>query len=191
MISFVSNIMEKGVRVASNFLKIIILFLGNSDPVRGLHIRGLAWVCIDFNRKGAYLNGDKINSCSSPPSFKFFLEQWRFYTQILVILLRFNTNTTCSFYPSPPPRPGRSERGGGKQIKQRKKNSNKNIFVLFVDNFISTKRKGVKFCFSPPIGWNKIDHQENKNILGEILVSLFSSFVNPFPCGGRKLLFWW
>ena len=31
------------------------------------------------------------------------------------------------------------------------------------------------------IGRNKIVHQENKNFLGEIIVSFFSCFVNPFP----------
>ena len=36
-------------------------------------------------------------------------------------------------------------------------------------------------CFTLPIGPNEIVQQENNNILDEILVSLFSCFVNPFP----------
>ena len=47
-------------------------------------------------------------------------------------------------------------------------------------SFITTKRKEVMFCFSLPIGPNKIVPQENNNILGEILVS-FPCFLNPFP----------
>ena len=35
----------------------------------------------------------------------------------------------------------------------------------------------VKFFFSLPIGPNKIVQQENNNILGDILVSLFSCFL--------------
>ena len=41
--------------------------------------------------------------------------------------------------------------------------------------------KEIIFCFSLPIGPNKIVHQENNNIRREFLVSLFSCFVNPFP----------
>ena len=52
-----------------------------------------------------------------------------------------------------------------------------------MNNFISTNRKEVKFCFSLPNGPNKIVTQENNNILGETLVSLFSCFVNPVKPG--------
>ena len=45
-------------------------------------------------------------------------------------------------------------------------------------NFNSTNRKVAKFWFFLPIGRNEIVHQENNNILGEIILSLF---VNPFP----------
>ena len=38
-----------------------------------------------------------------------------------------------------------------------------------MNNYISTNGKEVKFCFSPPIGPNKIVQQENKNILDEIV----------------------
>ena len=47
------------------------------------------------------------------------------------------------------------------------------------------KTRRLKFCFSLSIGWNKIVHQENNSVLVEILVSLFSCFVNPFPEGGE------
>ena len=47
------------------------------------------------------------------------------------------------------------------------------MFVFLKNNFISTNRKDVKFCFSPPSGPSKIVQQENINILGEILVLMF------------------
>ena len=50
-----------------------------------------------------------------------------------------------------------------------------------MNNFISTNRKDVEFCFSPPIGPNKIVQQENKITLDEIVVSLFNCFQNPLP----------
>ena len=62
-----------------------------------------------------------------------------------------------------------------------------NIFVFLVNNFISTNRKGSTKHNSPPIGLNKIDYQENKNILNETFVSLFSYFVNPSPDTPTKL----
>ena len=49
-----------------------------------------------------------------------------------------------------------------KTIKQRNKNLIKNIFVSLLNNFISTNRKEVKFCFYPPIGPNKIVQQEKE-----------------------------
>ena len=52
----------------------------------------------------------------------------------------------------------------------------KNFLVFLINNLSSTNRKDVKLCFSPPIGPNKIVQQENKNILDEIVVSLFNSF---------------
>ena len=50
-----------------------------------------------------------------------------------------------------------------------------------MNNFISTNIKREKNLAPFSIGRNKIVHQENKNILGEIIVSFFSCFVNPFP----------
>ena len=61
----------------------------------------------------------------------------------------------------------------------RNKNLIKNIFVCFIN--ISTIRHEIKCCFSLSIGPNQIVQQENNNILGEVLVSLFPGFVNPFP----------
>ena len=55
------------------------------------------------------------------------------------------------------------------------------FFVFLMYNFISTNRKGAKFWYSLPVGRNKIVHQENNNILGEIIASLFSCFVNLPP----------
>ena len=40
---------------------------------------------------------------------------------------------------------------------------------------------GSKVLFSLPIGSDKIVQQEKNNILGGILVSVFSCFVSPFP----------
>ena len=57
-----------------------------------------------------------------------------------------------------------------KARKQRNNNFTKNIIV-------STYRKEETKLSSLPIGRNKIVHQEN--ILGEIIVPLFSCFVNP------------
>ena len=55
----------------------------------------------------------------------------------------------------------------------------KNIIVFLMENFISTNRKGETKLSSLPIGRNKI--KKNNNILCEIIVSLFTCFVNPFP----------
>jgi len=63
-----------------------------------------------------------------------------------------------------------------------KQESNQEYFFFFLmNNSISNNRKEVKFCFSPPIGPNKIVQQENNNILDEILVSLFNFSFNPLP----------
>ena len=50
-------------------------------------------------------------------------------------------------------------------------------------NFISTNKKG-ETKLGLPISRNKIVHQENNNILGEIIVSLFSCFYNPITGEG-------
>ena len=63
----------------------------------------------------------------------------------------------------------------GNSTKQLNNNLTNFFFV-----FLMTNRKGAKFCFSLPVGRNKIVHQENNNILGENIVSLFSCFVNTF-----------
>ena len=42
-----------------------------------------------------------------------------------------------------------------------------------MNNFISTNRNGETKLSSLPIGPNKTDHQDNNNILGEIIVFLF------------------
>jgi len=57
----------------------------------------------------------------------------------------------------------------------------KQVFLL--NNFIWANRKGETKLYFLPIGRNKIigNTRENKNILDEILVSLFSCFSNPFP----------
>ena len=68
-----------------------------------------------------------------------------------------------------------------KTRKQRNKNFIKNIFVFLTNNFITTNEKEAKFYFSLHIGQNKIVKKENNNFLGEILVSSFSCFSNPFP----------
>ena len=45
-----------------------------------------------------------------------------------------------------------------------------------MNNFIWKNRKGAKILYMLPIGENKIVHQENKNILDNILVSLVFCF---------------
>ena len=70
------------------------------------------------------------------------------------------------------------EKGFTKQLHNKTRISSRSFRFL---DFISTNRKEVKFCFSLSIGSNKIVQQENNNILGGILVSVFSCFINPFP----------
>ena len=45
-----------------------------------------------------------------------------------------------------------------------------NIIDFFLDNFIWANTNGESKLYFLPIGRNKIVHQENKNILNEILV---------------------
>ena len=52
-----------------------------------------------------------------------------------------------------------------------------NSFVFLANNFISTNKKGKTKLCCLTIGWNKIVHHENKNILAEIHISLFSYFA--------------
>ena len=60
-----------------------------------------------------------------------------------------------------------------KTIKQRNNNFIKNIFVFLLNNFIWTNKRGkTKLCFLP-FGRNNFVHQENKNIIDKIVVSLF------------------
>ena len=61
------------------------------------------------------------------------------------------------------------------------KNFIKYINVFLMNNCIATNRKAEQFYFSLTIGPNEVVQQENINILGEILVSLFSCLFNPFP----------
>ena len=61
------------------------------------------------------------------------------------------------------------------------KNFIKYINVFLMNNCIATNRKTEQFCFSLTIGPNEVVQQESNNILGEILVSLFSCLFNPFP----------
>ena len=73
----------------------------------------------------------------------------------------------------------------GTDKKQTKKTTKQDFhqgyFVFLMNNFNTTNRKEVKFCFCLPIGPNKIVQQENNDIFGEILGSLSSVFLNPFP----------
>ena len=69
------------------------------------------------------------------------------------------------------------QRGGGFKKQENKETRNSSrlyVFVFLMNNFITTNRNEVKFCFSPTIGPNKIVPTENNNILVETLVSLFS-----------------
>jgi len=61
------------------------------------------------------------------------------------------------------------------------KKTKKHIIVFLLNNFIWTNIYIETIFYFLPNGRNKIIRQENKNILNEIIVSLFSCFVNPFP----------
>ena len=61
----------------------------------------------------------------------------------------------------------------------------KNIIVFFLNSFIWTNRKGETKLYFLLV---ENLHQENKNILDELLVSLFYCFVNPFS-GKRNSCF--
>ena len=61
------------------------------------------------------------------------------------------------------------------------------IFFFILHFIISFPENGLKIKrYFLPIGRNKIVHQENKNILDEILVSLFSYSLNPFFVPGEN-----
>ena len=63
-----------------------------------------------------------------------------------------------------------------KTNKTTKQKSYQEYYCFLDEYFISTNKKQVKYCFSFPIGPNKIVQQKNNNILDEILVSLFYCF---------------
>ena len=73
-----------------------------------------------------------------------------------------------------------------KTKKQAKQAFTKNMFDALLKHIYLTNRKGIKFCFSFPIGQNKAVYQRNKSILGENLVG--SLFLNPSQ-GKKQLVF--
>ena len=62
---------------------------------------------------------------------------------------------------------------GFKKIKQRNSNF---IKYILVEQFIWTNKRGETKHYFHPIGRNIIVHQENNNILDEIVVSFFHCF---------------
>ena len=61
---------------------------------------------------------------------------------------------------------------------------NKTYFNIALDQQFKNQ---INKTLLPSYGLNKIVHQEDKNVFGKILVSLFSFFVNPFPGADSEL----
>ena len=61
-------------------------------------------------------------------------------------------------------------------IKQRNNNFIMNILVFLLNNFIWTNKSEETKLYFLPNGGNKVVHQESKNILAEIVVSLLNCF---------------
>ena len=70
-----------------------------------------------------------------------------------------------------------SGNGFKKKKKTTKQYFTKNIIVFLLNNVVWANRKGETKLYFLITG-----RKEKKNILDEILFSLFSCFLNPFPC---------